>query len=58
MHSDFLKIYDEDGCLIMKEKRLKNKLYKIRLILRKLVYFTKSINDYTWLWHTRMGHTM
>ena len=41
----------------MKVQRLKNRLYKIRLIPREPVCLSMSIDDDLWLWHARMCHT-
>lgn len=57
MKKEFLRMYDEKGCLVMIVQRSRNRLYKIRLTPRKLVFLTMSIDDDSWLWHACMGHT-
>ncbi|KAD7476991.1 hypothetical protein E3N88_00127 [Mikania micrantha] len=50
-----LKLYDEQGRLIMNVPRAANRLYKIRLIPGKPTCLTVKMDD-SWLWHTRLGH--
>lgn len=57
MKKEFLRMYDEAGSLVMKVQRSKNRLYKIKLTSGKPVCLAMSIDNDSWLWHTRMGHT-
>ncbi|XP_023748855.1 uncharacterized protein LOC111897122 [Lactuca sativa] len=57
MKNEFLRMYDEAGILVMKVQRSKNRLYKIKLTPGKPVCLAMSIDDDSWLWHARMGHT-
>ncbi|KAD6454733.1 hypothetical protein E3N88_09439 [Mikania micrantha] len=50
-----LKLYDEQGRLIMNVPRAANRLYKIRLSPGKPICLNVKMDD-SWLWHTQLGH--
>ena len=49
MKNEFLRMYDEASCLIMKVQRSKNRLYKIKLTPGKPTCLSMNIDDDSWL---------
>ncbi|KAM0008922.1 putative RNA-directed DNA polymerase [Helianthus debilis subsp. tardiflorus] len=56
MRREFLRMYDEQGKLIMKVQRSSNRLYKIILRVSKPVCLVAKLDDEGWMWHARLGH--
>jgi len=52
----YLTMHDQEGKLLVKVERSKNRLYKVRMGLRnnECLYLTTTSNSS--LWHARMGH--
>lgn len=54
---DFVWIYENQGRLLMKVKRSVNRLYKIILkTVTASCMISSKIEDFSWLWHLRLGH--
>ncbi|XP_076909908.1 uncharacterized protein LOC143567346 [Bidens hawaiensis] len=56
MKDDYLLMYDDQGKLLMRVTRSKNRLYKIKLKTGKPVCLQARIDNENWLWHARLGH--
>ncbi|XP_076918480.1 uncharacterized protein LOC143578915 [Bidens hawaiensis] len=56
MKDDYLLMYDDQGKLLMRVTRSKNRLYTIKLKTGKPVCLQARIDNENWLWHTRLGH--
>ena len=52
----FLMIFDRNGTLLMKVKRLHNSLYKILLETSQPTFLLTTLANPAWLWHARLGH--
>ncbi|XP_076904948.1 uncharacterized protein LOC143560552 [Bidens hawaiensis] len=55
MKDDYL-MYDDQGKLLMRVSRSKNRLYTIKLKRGKPVCLQAQIDKENWLWHVRLGH--
>ena len=53
---EYLWIYDENDCLIMKVNKSTNRLYKLVVKDDRDACFLTKSDETTWLWHTRLGH--
>ncbi|KAJ0590430.1 putative RNA-directed DNA polymerase [Helianthus annuus] len=56
MDGDLLTIRDRNRKLLMRVKRLKNRLYKVKLKTGKPICLLSKTEDIAWLWHARLGH--
>ncbi|XP_076906184.1 uncharacterized protein LOC143562180 [Bidens hawaiensis] len=56
MKDDYLLMYDDQGKLLMRVTRSKNRLYTIKLKTGKPVCLQARIDYENWLWHARLGH--
>ncbi|KAJ0941493.1 putative RNA-directed DNA polymerase [Helianthus annuus] len=56
MRSDYLKMHDVNGRLMMKVQRSKNRMYKIALKTSQPVCLATKLDNEAWLWHSRLGH--
>ncbi|KAJ0540969.1 putative RNA-directed DNA polymerase [Helianthus annuus] len=56
MDGDLLTIRDRNRKLLMRVKRMKNRLYKVKLKTGKPICLLSKTEDTAWLWHARLGH--
>lgn len=56
MREDYLTLHDQDGKLLVKATRSKNRLYKVRMgLINNLCLQIKTMSDSA-KWHARLGH--
>lgn len=56
MKNDLLTMHDEDGKLLMKVTRSRNRLYKIKIKAGTPTCLLTNMHDESWKWHARLGH--
>nr|GEX29343.1 putative zinc finger, CCHC-type [Tanacetum cinerariifolium] len=56
LHNEYLKVYNNQGTLVITVQRSSNKLYKMALNVTKLACLAASLVDDAWTWHARLGH--
>lgn len=56
LDGEYLWVHEANGKLLMKVKRIENRLYKISLEESGYSCFLNKVEEDTWLWHTRLGH--
>ncbi|KAD4585292.1 hypothetical protein E3N88_22893 [Mikania micrantha] len=56
MKQEYLRMYDEQGKLMMKVQRSVNRLYKIDLKPGRPICLALQAEEESWLWHARLGH--
>nr|GEY98728.1 hypothetical protein [Tanacetum cinerariifolium] len=56
LYNEYLKVYNEQGTLVLQVQRSSNTLYKMALKVAKPACFADSLVDDAWTWHARFGH--
>jgi len=56
IHNGVLRIKDQDGRLLAKVQRTRNRLYLLDLKVEQPVCLTAACAEEPWLWHGRLGH--
>lgn len=56
LKGNYLWVNDERGELVMKVKRLANRLYKILLNDCSPPCLLSKAEEMSWIWHLRLGH--
>jgi hypothetical protein len=56
IRSGVLRIKDQDGRLLAKVKRARNRLYLLDLKVEQPVCLAAACTEKHWLWHSRFGH--
>lgn len=51
-----LWVYDEQERLLIKVRRSANRLYKILLVTSQKNCLMSSVEETSWLWHSRLNH--
>nr|GFC26986.1 zinc finger, CCHC-type [Tanacetum cinerariifolium] len=56
LHNEYLRVYNQQGTLVLKVQQSSNRLYKMALKVAKPACLAASLVDDAWTWHARLGH--
>ncbi|KAJ0809578.1 putative RNA-directed DNA polymerase [Helianthus annuus] len=56
MDGDLLTVRDRNRKLLMRVRRMRNRLYKVKLKIGRPICLLSNTEDLAWLWHARLGH--